>query len=920
MVDAVERAACAAARRSRPRGTTLLRATTPIGRIVLGDGIAGDAARRRRCDALRGAARDPRQRTRARGRPSASGSRTDLRERGCDGRDRDAPAGRGGQAPGGRRDARPASWPASGSSATSRSSRSVAARSATPPASSPRPTCAASRSSTSRRRSSPRSTRRSAARPAVDLPEGKNLVGAFHQPAAIVIDVAMLRTLPERQLRAALGEAVKMAALGDERLFELLERRRRGDRRGRAASLRRRAPWPSSSNARGWAKVEVVVADERERGAAGGRITLNLGHSLGHAVEAAAGYGELLHGEAVAYGLRAACRIGVEVGRHAAGAGRADQRPARRARAGDASRSPTRSSTVLEHLATDKKHADGRLRWVLPTADGVVVRDDIDPARGRAARPGSLLAAGSRAMTRVLVLAGPEPQPRRHARAGDLRPRDARRDPRRDRGPGRGARPRGRLLPVEPRGRADRSAAPARLRRRDRQRRRPDPHERGAARCAARRPAAVHRGPPVRSVARASRSGRSTSCTTSRSSRSSARAPAAITWPSSRSPGGSVAPVPDSGPAATAETAELRRLRRRIDALDRRIVALLNERAELAREAGRAKAAAGRRAIRDAEREREVLLRVTMANEGPMPQADLLALYRRLIAATRALEARDRERGRSAIGAADRTTPTDCGVPRGGAGPGSRRHRPATSTSATSPTRSGSGASPARSAAGSCCGSRTTTGCGAVPSTRRRCSRTWPGWVSRRRGPGPPVRRRRAVRGGARRGSAARASSTAATARGRRSRRGRTSTVARGTDPAVRAAAASAGSTGPVLRVGARRRFASVDGRDRRAVRRRGRRAAGDLPIRDRDGNWTYGFGGRRRRPAAGDRSGHPRSRPAARHADADPARRGCSGGTTPAAFAHHPLIRRPDGRSSPRPTATPGCATCVRPAGRPRT
>jgi len=71
---------------------------------------------------------------------------------------------------------------------------------------------------------------------------------------------------------------------------------------------------------------------------------------------------------------------------------------------------------------------------------------------------------------------------------------------------------------------------------------------------------------------------------------------------------------------------------------------LLNERAELAREAGRAKAAAGRRAIRDLEREREVLLRVTMANGGPMPQADLLAVYRRLMTATRALEARDRQR------------------------------------------------------------------------------------------------------------------------------------------------------------------------------------------------------------------------------------------------------------------------------------
>jgi chorismate mutase len=93
-----------------------------------------------------------------------------------------------------------------------------------------------------------------------------------------------------------------------------------------------------------------------------------------------------------------------------------------------------------------------------------------------------------------------------------------------------------------------------------------------------------------------------------------------------------------------AETAELRRLRRRIDALDRRIVRLLNERADLARAVGREKAATGRRAIRDAEREREVLLRVSMANDGPTPQADLLAIFRRLFVVARALERRDRHR------------------------------------------------------------------------------------------------------------------------------------------------------------------------------------------------------------------------------------------------------------------------------------
>ncbi|MBI3745572.1 MAG: chorismate mutase [Chloroflexi bacterium] len=97
-------------------------------------------------------------------------------------------------------------------------------------------------------------------------------------------------------------------------------------------------------------------------------------------------------------------------------------------------------------------------------------------------------------------------------------------------------------------------------------------------------------------------------------------------------------------PESAPESAELRRLRRRIDALDRRIIGLLNQRAELARDAGRAKAGLGRRAVRDVEREREILLRVAMANEGPMPQADLLALYRRLFRATRALEAADRRR------------------------------------------------------------------------------------------------------------------------------------------------------------------------------------------------------------------------------------------------------------------------------------
>ena len=102
------------------------------------------------------------------------------------------------------------------------------------------------------------------------------------------------------------------------------------------------------------------------------------------------------------------------------------------------------------------------------------------------------------------------------------------------------------------------------------------------------------------------------------------------------------------GAGEAAEPPELRRLRNRIDALDRRIVKLLNERAELAREVRKVKTASGRRAIRDAQREREILLRVSMANDGPTPQADLLAIFKRLFSVARSLERHDRTRERRA--------------------------------------------------------------------------------------------------------------------------------------------------------------------------------------------------------------------------------------------------------------------------------
>ena len=183
-----------------------------------------------------------------------------------------------------------------------------------------------------------------------------------------------------------------MAALGDVRLFELLERRgdaiARGDagpaEGGEIAELVERCAW---------AKVEVVTADERERAGGTGRIRLNLGHSLGHAVEAAAGFDTLLHGEAVAYGLRAACRIGLAVG---------VTPPERADRIGRVLDSlglaveplPYTVDEVLRHLALDKKHEGGRLRWVLPTADGVDIRSDV-PDEIVVDAAGSLLAARS---------------------------------------------------------------------------------------------------------------------------------------------------------------------------------------------------------------------------------------------------------------------------------------------------------------------------------------------------------------------------------------------------------------------------------------------------------------------------------------------------------------------------------------------
>ncbi len=210
---------------------------------------------------------------------------------------------------------------------------------------------------------------------AVDIPEGKNLVGAFHQPAAFIADVSFTTTLPNRQRRAALGEVVKMAVLDDERLLELVEKEGAAFAGGDPGAIESGAAAEMVERC-AWAKVEVVTADARE---ANLRMTLNLGHTIGHGIEAAAGYKAILHGEAVAYGLRGAFAIALAMG--LTSARRADRIGRLLDDLGLGVVPPgVDREAVLAHMATDKKHALGRLNWVLPTETGVVTRSDVPPA------------------------------------------------------------------------------------------------------------------------------------------------------------------------------------------------------------------------------------------------------------------------------------------------------------------------------------------------------------------------------------------------------------------------------------------------------------------------------------------------------------------------------------------------------------
>jgi len=195
----------------------------------------------------------------------------------------------------------------------------------------------------------------------INVPAGKNLVGAFHQPRAVYIDTGLLATLPAREFAAGMAEVVKYGLLGDAALFARLEA---------GAVDRSSADLPDLIRRCCALKARIVEADERELAADGGRALLNLGHTFGHAVENVAGYGEYLHGEAVAIGLSAAARLSVDLGLVPAGVvGRvervltAHRLPVRLAR-------PLPWAELLAAMRRDKKVRAGGLRFVVLAAVG----------------------------------------------------------------------------------------------------------------------------------------------------------------------------------------------------------------------------------------------------------------------------------------------------------------------------------------------------------------------------------------------------------------------------------------------------------------------------------------------------------------------------------------------------------------------
>ena len=214
----------------------------------------------------------------------------------------------------------------------------------------------------------------------INSPQGKNLIGAFHQPVLVIADTAVLDTLPARQFRAGYAEVAKYGVLGDAAFFGWLEANHADILKGGAA--REHAIATSCR-----AKAAIVARDERETG---DRALLNLGHTFGHALEAATGFSDrLLHGEGVAIGMVLAAEFSASLGmigqsdaarieRHLAEAGLPTHL---QDIAGFAQEGLADADALMALMAQDKKVRRGKLTFILLEAIGrAVIAKDVEPA------------------------------------------------------------------------------------------------------------------------------------------------------------------------------------------------------------------------------------------------------------------------------------------------------------------------------------------------------------------------------------------------------------------------------------------------------------------------------------------------------------------------------------------------------------
>jgi 3-dehydroquinate synthase len=214
----------------------------------------------------------------------------------------------------------------------------------------------------------------------INLPTGKNMVGSFWQPRGVLIDIAVLDSLPVREYRAGLAEVVKYGVIMDAEFFDYLEQNIEKINRRDHATLTHIVARCCRL------KADVVEKDEREE--TGLRSILNYGHTFCHAFEAVSGYGELLHGEAVAIGMICASRLAQSLGR--IGASVTERQHRLLTALGLSVDVPDLDhEQLLAVMQRDKKVEHGRLRFVLPSRMGhVELVGDVEPAKVRAALVG----------------------------------------------------------------------------------------------------------------------------------------------------------------------------------------------------------------------------------------------------------------------------------------------------------------------------------------------------------------------------------------------------------------------------------------------------------------------------------------------------------------------------------------------------